>query len=41
MKLVGRTDKYYNVELLLFQLDAPERIEGDKEMGTQGDKGHN
>ena len=38
MKLVGRTDKYYNVELLLFQLNAPERIEGDKEMGRQGDK---
>ncbi|MBW4446956.1 MAG: GNAT family N-acetyltransferase [Spirirestis rafaelensis WJT71-NPBG6] len=41
MKAVGRTNKYYGIELLLFQLDAPERIEGDKEMGRQGDKGHN
>jgi [ribosomal protein S5]-alanine N-acetyltransferase len=26
MKPVGRTNKYYGVELLLFQLDAPERL---------------
>ncbi|NEU73751.1 GNAT family N-acetyltransferase [Hassallia byssoidea VB512170] len=26
MKPVGRTNKYYGIELLLFQLDAPERI---------------
>ncbi|MCC5630851.1 GNAT family N-acetyltransferase [Nostoc sphaeroides CHAB 2801] len=24
MKPIGRTNKYYNIELLLFQLDAPE-----------------
>ncbi|MEH1938158.1 MAG: GNAT family N-acetyltransferase [Nostoc sp.] len=29
MKSVGRTNKYYGIELLLFQLDAPVRIEGE------------
>ena len=27
MKPIGRTNKYYGIELLLFQLDAPVRIE--------------
>ena len=29
MKPVGHTNKYYGIELLLFQLDAPVRIDGE------------
>ncbi len=41
MKPIGRTNKYYGVELLLFQLDAPERIKGDGERGGgRGSRGN-
>ena len=31
MKPIGRTNKYYGIELLLFQLDAPEEWRGSRE----------
>ncbi len=31
MKPIGTTNKYYGIELLLFQLDAPVRIKGNRE----------
>ncbi|MDZ8133749.1 MAG: GNAT family N-acetyltransferase [Nostoc sp. DedQUE04] len=37
MKPIGQTNKYYNIELLLFQLDAPEEWRGSREQGeTRG-----
>ncbi|WP_193198113.1 GNAT family N-acetyltransferase [Nostoc sp. MG11] len=36
MKPMGRTKNYYGIELLLFQLHAPERIEG--EHGEEGSR---
>ncbi|MDF5739929.1 MULTISPECIES: GNAT family N-acetyltransferase [unclassified Nostoc] len=33
MKPIGRTNKYYGIELLLFQLDAPEEWRGSRRAG--------
>lgn len=39
MKPIGRTNKYYGIELLLFQLDAPEEWRGSRGAGKQGEQG--
>ncbi|MEH2178209.1 GNAT family N-acetyltransferase [Nostoc sp.] len=39
MKPIGTTNKYYGIELLLFQLDAPEEWKGSREQGEQGKQG--
>ncbi|MEH1953858.1 GNAT family N-acetyltransferase [Nostoc sp.] len=41
MKPIGWTNKYYGIELLLFQLDAPVRIEGEPGVGSVGHKDNN
>ncbi|MEH1836616.1 MAG: GNAT family N-acetyltransferase [Nostoc sp.] len=39
MKAMGRTNKYYGIELLLFQLDASEEWRGSRGAGEQGKQG--
>jgi RimJ/RimL family protein N-acetyltransferase len=39
MKPIGRTNKYYGIELLLFQLDAPEEWRGSRGQGEQREQG--